>query len=46
MSEVEALENSLTTDPTLTHPEQRNKWEQRIVALEKKVDDRKNVLIK
>jgi hypothetical protein len=46
MSEVEALENSLTADPTLTNPEQRNKWEQRIVALEKKVDDRKNVLIK
>jgi hypothetical protein len=46
MSEVEALENSLTADPTLTNAEQRNKWEQRIVALEKKVDDRKNVLIK
>ena len=46
MNDVEALESSLKIDPTLTDREQRKKWEQQIVALEKRIDDRKNVLIK
>ena len=46
MNDVEALESNLKTDPTLTDVEQRKKWEQQIVALEKRIDDRKNVLIK
>jgi DNA-binding XRE family transcriptional regulator len=43
VSDVEALENGLKSDPTLTHAEQRKKWEQQIAALEKRIEDRKNL---
>lgn len=46
MGDVEALESSLKNDPTLTHVEQRKKWEHQISGLEKRIDDRKNVLMK
>ncbi len=46
MGDVEALESSLKNDQTLTHVEQRKIWEQQISGLEKRIDDRKNVLIK
>lgn len=44
--DVEALENAFKNDPTLTHIEQRKRWEQSISALEKRIDDRKNVFVK
>jgi hypothetical protein len=43
VGDVEALENGLKSDPTLTHGEQRKKWEQQIAALEKRIEDRKNI---
>jgi hypothetical protein len=43
MGDVEALENGLKSDPTLTHGEQRKKWEKQIAALEKRIEDRKNL---
>ena len=46
LGDVEALENSLKNDPTLTLVEQSKKWEAQIRELERKIDDRKNVLLK
>src|SRR5687768_14765765 len=36
LNDVEALENALKADPTLTHVEQRKRWEQSISALERR----------
>lgn len=46
LGEVEAIENSLKSDPTLTLAEQTRKWETQIRELEGKIEDRKNVLLK
>jgi hypothetical protein len=43
VNDVEALEKGLKSDPTLTSGEQRKKWEQQIAALEKRIEDRKNL---
>jgi hypothetical protein len=46
INDVEALENAFKNDPTLTHVEQRKRWEQSISALERRIDDRKNIFLK
>ena len=46
MNDVESLESNLKSDPTLTDAEQRNRWEQSISALERRVEERKNIFIK
>ena len=46
LNDVEALENALKADPTLTHVEQRKRWEQSISALERRIEERKNIFIK
>jgi hypothetical protein len=43
VGDVEALENGLKNNPTLTHAEQRKIWEQQIAALEKRIEDRKDL---
>jgi len=43
ISDIEALENSAKKDPTKTIDEQKRGWEDKIDALETKIDGRKNL---
>ncbi len=43
LSDVEAIEKSLKGDPALNQKDQIKIWDQQISALEKRIDDRKNL---